>query len=314
MSPRLLDPAAGEPGHAARTPVPARGLAARLAAGLSPRGARRLQRLGIPLAALLLVGFFVLLGFPWDRVRDLVALRLGQATGSRVVMRQLGPTLFLLGPGVVARDVVASWPDGRRLELERARVRPAFSLAWLRGRPALGLDLAAPVGRTRGTLVTGPQPRFDGSVRGLDLALLPLQQVLPGASLEGRADLEAALELRPDGPRGELQFVAQEGSLTIPGLPLALPYTTLRGTLQFRDETALELESLVLEGPMLAAQASGSVGRAPRLAMAPLALVLRLQASDASLRPMLASAGLRVGPDGSAEVQISGTPSQPVLR
>jgi type II secretion system protein N len=279
-----------------------------------PRWLVRLRRLGIPLAALLLTSFFVLIGFPWERVRERVAHQIGAATGSTLTIGSLAPAFGLFGPGFQASHVVVSWPDGRRFDLAEARVRPAPSLSWLRLRPALYVDAQTPQGRTSGKLTLGTPYRFAGSLSDIQLAALPTAQLIPGASLEGHAQLDGDLELRSDGPRGELRFEASEGSLTIPGLPIALPYTTLHGTLRFADETAIAIESLVLDGPMLSAQASGTLARAPQLQTAPLDMELRLEARDASLRPLLAQAGLRVGPDGSATVKITGTPSRPILR
>ena len=153
----------------------------------------------IPVAAALLTLLFVVTGFPYDRLAPAVAARVSQVLGAQVSIASLGPSLSLLGPGVRASGLSVLWPDGSQLRLDSLRVRPAWSFAWLRGRPAFALRLAAPLGQVNGTLIVGSAPGFDGTVRDLELAKLPLQNLVPGASLDGKASGDLDLTNTPGG-------------------------------------------------------------------------------------------------------------------
>jgi type II secretion system protein N len=268
----------------------------------------------IPVAAALLTLLFVVTGFPYDRLAPAVAARVSQALGAQVSIASVGPSFSLLGPGVRASGISVLWLDGSQLKLDSLRVRPAWSFSWLRGRPALALRLAAPLGQVNGTLTLGSAPGFDGTVRDLELAKLPLQNLVPGASIDGKASGDLDLTNTPGGARGSFHVEARDGSVALPNLPFALPYTTLRGEVQLTDAALAELSSLELEGPLLSVRASGSVGRAALVLAAPLNLTLKLKVKDASVGPWLAAAGLHVGADGSSELRITGTAGQPLLR
>lgn len=275
---------------------------------------RSVRRIWIPVGCVLLTLFFFLHGFPWDRVGSMASERISALTGARVTMRSLSPSLGLLGPGIAAEGVTATLASGNTIELEHARVRPAWSLSWLRGRPALAVDLRGPLGGAAGTAYLGSEPGFDGRLTDLDLAKLPVTNLGPGAAADGRADADADVRLGPDGPRGTLRIDARDGSLSLPNVPLALPFATIHAEVELTDAALVQIGAFDLDGPLLAVQASGSVGRAPFLTGAPLQLEVRLDAKDASVRPLLGEAGLRVGPDGAAQVRVLGTVGQPIVR
>jgi type II secretion system protein N len=273
---------------------------------------RPLLWLGIPLAAVLLTGFFVFLGFPYDRVREGLSAQLGAATGARVVIRELGPGLSLGGPVLVAQGVSAELPDGTALQLDRARLRPAWSTAWLSGNAALAVDLAAPEGRLRGTVYAGGEPGFDGSLEGLDLEQLPVESWVSGLALDGLASAEIDLRQTADGPSGRVELRAVDGSLGLPGLPLALPFNTLASDVDLGEHT-VSLERLELEGPVLSARGEGRVGPGADLPRSPLDVKLHLEVRDENLRPALAGM-VHLDPDGSADLRLMGTLAQPRVR
>jgi hypothetical protein len=97
-------------------------------------------------------------------------------------------------------------------------------------------------------------------------------------------------------------------------VPLALPFATLHAELALTDAALAQIDTFALDGPLLGATAKGSVGRAPFLNAAPLQLELRIEAKDASIRPLLSQAGLRFGSDGAAQLRVLGTVGQPLLR
>jgi len=268
----------------------------------------------IPVGAAVLTLLFVVTGFPYERLAPSVAAKASQALGAQVSIASVGPSLSLLGLGVRGSGIVVAWPDGSQLKLDSVRVRPAWAFAWLRGRPALALRLAAPLGQAKGTLTLGPEPGFDGTLSNLELGKLPFQSFVPGASIDGKANSDLDVTTTLAGARGSVHVEARDGSLGIPNLPFALPYTSLRTDVRLTDAALAEVSSFELEGPLLSLRGSGSVGRAALALAAPLNLTLRVQAKDAAVGPMLAAVGLRMGADGSAELRITGTAGQPLLR
>ena len=273
---------------------------------------RPLIWLGVPLAALLLTSLFVFLGFPYERVRESLAAQIGAASGARVEIARLRPGLSLLGPALVAEDIAATLADGSRWEVERARLRPAWSLAWLRGGAALAIDVAAPLGRARGTLYAGGEPGFDGELSEVALARLPLAALVADLALDGTAQADVDLRATPGGPRGSVALRARSGSLGLPGLPVALPFETLETELELGD--AVQVRTLSLDGPMLSLHGEGRLGPGTPLSQAPLDVQLSLEVREASLRPMLQSLGVRPGADGKAELRLAGSAARPLVR
>lgn len=285
-----------------------------MSAILSNPSLARLQRIGLPIGAVLLTLFFVAVGFPYDRVRDLVAARAGQALQARVRMASLGPSFSLLGPGVHVTGLDATLANGQRVTLDEATVRPAWSTSWLRGRPSLHVDVSGALGRAAGTLTLGAEPGFDGDLYDVDLAKLPLESALSGLSLDGIATGSVDVQRTATGPRGRFDLEAKGGSVALPGIPVALPFETLAAKALLTDQYLAEGLAVNLQGPMLTAQISGNVGQAPMPMAAPLDLQVRVQVVDPSLQPMLAGTGLRFGPDGSADMKLTGTAGRPLLR
>jgi len=279
-----------------------------------PRLPRWLFVLGVPLVGVVLVAFFVFLQFPFERFREVLAGQTGAALGADVTIGEIAPALTVGGPGFVARDVRIHWPGGENASVAAASLRPAWSLSWLRGSPAFRLDADSDVGGVAGTLTVGAAPGFDGRLSGVALARLPIERFTQGASLDGDLDLEADLSWRDGTPVGETRFLARSGSLSARQLPVDLPYEELRGTIRFGDDGSLTLDDIALGGPMLSAELSGGTQPGPSLWLAPLELDLHLQVSDPNLRPTFRSSGLRLGPDGSADLRVRGNLAAPVVR
>ncbi len=275
---------------------------------------REVRVVWIPVACVLLVIVFFLSGLPTDRIGELASRKLGAALGTRVTIGALGPAVSWRGPVLSASEVRIALADGSSLTFDRARVRPALSLRWLRGQPALAIDAAGPAGRIDGTLYPSGEPRFDGTLAEVDLARVPLAGALPAGSFEGRATASGRVHWSAAGPQGEFELVARDGSLALPSLPIALPFATLQASVAMTDAAFAEIRSFAIEGPMLAASASGTIGRATPFGVAPLSLQAKVEAREASLRPLLQSAGLRPDASGVANVTIGGTAGHPSLR
>jgi type II secretion system protein N len=274
---------------------------------------RLLRVIGIPLAGVLLVAFFIYWGFPYDRLATRIEMEAGRALDARVEIQEIGPRLALLGPGFQARGVRALWRDGRTLELDRAAVRPAWSLSWLRGHPALYAELEGPPGALSGTW--SRDGAWQGELDDVDLSALPLATVLPGAGAQGRLNADVDLRVKDALPEGTVTFQAHSGSLQLPNLPMPIPFETLEGDLVFGDESSrVQVNSLSLSGPVLSASGQGTVGRAERFAQAPLDLSLEIQARQEGVQSLLRSAGLQLDRKGSARLRISGSVRAPQVR
>ena len=266
----------------------------------------------IPLVGLLLFLLFLHLGFPYDRLAGLVAAQLGRATQSQIEIAELTPRLSLGGPGLEATGLTAVTRSGARIQFERAFLRPAWSLAWLRGNPAIYVDLAGTLGEAQG-VATLRRPGFRGELHGIELAHVPVGAALPGGSLRGVADVELDLALGEAGPEGSSDFQVANGALGLPGLALQIPFTSLVGELRLGGDNLAELANLELEGPLVSARASGTLGHAARVEAAELKLELDLTAQP-GLRGPLQAAGIALAADGTAKLQVTGTPGRPQIR
>jgi type II secretion system protein N len=267
--------------------------------------------LALPLAGLLVFAFFLHRGFPYDRLGGALAARVAGATGAQVRIGELVPRFSLGGPGLEATGVDVTTAGGSRIAIERIFVRPAWSLAWLRANPAVRVDANGSFGEAHG-VATLRVPGFRGSLKGIELAGLPLDTALPGALLRGPADLELDLEVGGSGPEGSARFAVGRGLLGFTGLPMQLPFTSFAGELRLGGGSWAELHGASLEGPMISATGGGSLGLAASLLEAPLALDLELTASP-GLRPQLATRGVKLGPDGMGRLLLTGTLAQPRL-
>lgn len=274
---------------------------------------RWVRRRAIPLGAVALTLFFFVTGLPSDRIGAFATAKIRGATGADVTIRELGLG-FGLPFALSAQGVSLRFAGADPIELERAKLRPAWSLSWLRGAPAFAVDVAGPLGSADGVVTLGDEPGFDGDVEGVALGKLPLDAWLPGASADGTLALDGAVRRTATGLRGEVALDLRDGSVSLPNVPVALPYASLRGTLRFTDANAVEIDDLALDGPMLAGTVKGTVGHAAIATQAPLALTVHLEAREPSLRPVLASQGLRLGPDGAADVTIAGSVSAPSVQ
>jgi type II secretion system protein N len=279
-----------------------------------PRLPRRLVAVVLPLALLVLVGIFLLALFPYGRFHELVVARLSQATGARVSLEHLEGGLSIGGPSLTATSLLLRWPDRRALLLERTSVRPAWSLSWLRGEPALHLEATGPAGSIDGSVWPSSEPAFAGQVRGIQLSLLPLDHLANPLPVLGRLDALIDLRTGPAGSIGEIRFEAREGSIALPSLPFDVPYQEAHGDVERSESGAFVVRELELTGPMLSASATGSIAANRRPEEGALDLEVDLVVVDPTLRSMVQSYGLQLDADGAARLQVSGTVSRPILR
>jgi len=276
-----------------------------------PRG---LLAVVLPLASLLLVVIFALILFPYGRFAHVLTARIAQATGASASLDTLEGGISVGGPSLRATGLLLRWPDGQELLLEGARMRPAWSLSWLRGEPALHLDTKGPAGSLAGTVWPGPGPAFDGRARGIDLSLLPLDHLADPLPVLGTVDAEIDLRSGPNGPAGEVRFEAREGSIALPQVAFGIPFEKAHGELARSESGAVTVRELELSGPMLSAAVEGSIGPSRRPEDGALDLEMDLSVADPALRSMIQPYGIRFDGKGAAHVRVSGTVANPFLR
>jgi type II secretion system protein N len=278
-------------------------------------GAPVWQRIALVVGCIALFLLFCAVRFPYGRFRVPLETQLERATGAEIEIGSLrgrpGPALVTL----VAAPVHVDFEDGRSLALESAAVRPAWSLSWLRGAPALHVDVRAAAGRVRGTLwADAAAPGFAGRLDDVDLSVLAgFVPALGEVDLQGRVDADLGLWLGAGGPRGELSLHARDGSLTPPGVPVAVPFQTLQAEAHRAEEGPLELARVSLDGPLLSGSLHGTIGPAPAPADAPLDLEVAIDRIDPALAAVAGPRGARRAAAG-ASLRIGGTLGEPVVR
>ncbi len=280
---------------------------------------RRTITVVLPAVYLVLTLFFVLMRFPYEHVAGGVVEQVEESTGMRLEIEELGPYLGLLGPGFQAHNVVAVPREGGMIQIDRLRLRPAWSLSWFRGDPAVHVGVRSPVGEVDGAVVIGDPMGFDGSVTRVDLSAPAVRDWMPIDGLDGRLTATGDLAFAEGVPlpEGDLELLIEEGSVVVPGSPLAIPFDRIEGGFVFGGESKLRSEGIQVTGPMLDATASGRLGDGnpgARWSRAQLELEVELQVKEPVARSALRGAGVRLERDGTATFEIGGTLSSPQIR
>jgi type II secretion system protein N len=280
-----------------------------------PPISRRTLVLGVPAAGILLIALFIYLGFPYAQLGERIAAEVKRREGIALQFQDVGPDLQLAGPGIEATGVRATLPSGAAVRIDELRLRPAWSLAWLRGDPAFHTEVESEqLGSASGTLVLGETPGFTGDLMDVAVQRLPLPPGSPFGAIDGLVNARLDVALGPDGaPQGEAQVDAREGSLQLPGFALAIPFATLSGELAFGGDAWVAVNRLDLEGPMASAKVTGNVLPAASFAQAPLRLEAEIVAKTA-LQNAMRQAGVRFDRSGAAKLRVTGTVAVPNIR
>jgi type II secretion system protein N len=278
-----------------------------------PRGLRRRQVASLALGAFALTALLMVVRFPYDRLALAIAQRVERDTGTRITLGEVSIGLVRWGPGITARGVQIAQPDGTRLDLDRLGVRPALALAWLKGQPALATEVESARGGASGVVTFGAEPGFDGRLLDVDLEQLPQSRIGAPLQLKGHADADLDVVLREAGPDGDVEFEARDGLLTHPNLPLPIPFQKLTGEIALGGDAWAAIRKFELTSPLASGHASGSVGRSPQFASAPLRLEIDLTVSGA-VQGSLRAQGIAIGNDGQIHLNVAGTPARPVVR
>jgi len=266
----------------------------------------------IAVACTLLTLFFFVVRFPYDVFRAALVSQLAALTGAEVEVGGLSGGLGLGGLSLVAEPVMLRWPSSS-VALDRAELRPAWSLSWLKGQPALYADLRAPAGRLAGTFWPGERLAFAGDVRELVLEKLPpdLLAAAQGFALTGRLDADADLAFENGALAGDLEVDIQDGAFAPPGSPLSIPFDRFQAELALDPQGSLQVHSADLAGPMV----EGSMqGRVQMAADPSFDLQVELRVADPNLRDSVAPLGVTLDAEGRASMRLQGTASNPILR
>jgi type II secretion system protein N len=269
-----------------------------------------------PVAALVLILFFIFVGFPYDRL----ALRLSQTLESRVNLRvrigELSPHIGLGGPGISASQVLVKREGSQTVAVEQLVVRPAWSLSWFWGQPAIHLDLRSEEAVGSGTLTLGDTGGWKGILEGVPVGQLPFE-LLERLDIDGTLDASVDLHLAAAEAGGELagqvDFDLRNGSLRAEGLPVALPFERLHGRLDFGGDHYISVSTLELQGPLLDGTIQGNLGYADAPGAQPVSIDLAYSVHDESLAEMLSSMGSRRQGD-RGQLRVTGTLANPVIR
>ena len=117
--------------------------------------------------------------------------------------------------------------------------------------PSEGVPVSAPVSGSNvahdgapdpavyvsGAIAVGNPIAIDGSVESLDLAVLPIAKYVDGLNLRG--SLDAEIDLHYDAEEnwiGSVTLSVEDGSVGLPGQPVAIPFATLDAQLSLGPE------------------------------------------------------------------------------
>ena len=274
---------------------------------------RPLIAIGVPCAGVLLIAFFLIRGFPYDELGELIANRIEQSHGIHLAFGDLGPALQFAGPALECTQLQATFPDRSLQQIDRALVRPAWSLSWFTGEPAFHVELESSSGRANGTLRWNGVASWVGTIRDARPELPPIADWIPIGAFEGALDATIDVSMGELGPEGLVEFEIREGSISVPGFSAPLPFESLTGALSLGGDAYAKLTSLSFEGPITSGSGSGKIGRAERLEQAPIGFEFQIDIATGHGRTFR-GAGVKINPGGSALAKISGTVAKPKVR
>ncbi|HEU4429646.1 MAG TPA: type II secretion system protein GspN [Myxococcota bacterium] len=273
---------------------------------------RLLRALGVALLSVLAVAAIALLFLPYERAAPALGAAIERETRIATQIAELGGGVSARGPYLEARGVALRWPTGETLALDSLRISPALSLSWLRGVPQLHVTLSGPFGDFDGSL---SRELMRGDLSRFDLAQLPASWFgAGGAWLAGAVEARVHLARLSEQWSGSVQLDGGEGSLALPGAPIAIPYETITAMFRLDEVGTLRIESLALAGPMVSARAHGEIAAGyAGPATGAIAIDADVDRIDPALLPALAQYGVALGETGAGHLTISGTPDQLLL-
>jgi type II secretion system protein N len=271
-------------------------------------------KFGTPIAAIALTSFFILLGFPYHHLTNRIAASFASSIGVEIESADSGLTFGLAGPGFEFEDIRIETQTGDVYRLDDAQLGPAWSLSWFTGTPTLFYEAHSVLGESQGTVRTGAEIGWEGSIANLTLADLTFLETMLPFSLTGTLSAEGDVQSPGGVPQGPLSFDLHDGVLGHPNLPQDVPYKTIQGKLAFGGEQRVSVETFELTGPLVTFSAAGSVGQADTMLNSPLDIDITLKNVRGQMRSIVQLMGGRVEQDGSSKMHIGGTFNNPIVK
>jgi type II secretion system protein N len=275
---------------------------------------RPLIAIGVPCAGVLLIAFFLIRGFPYDQLGELIANRIEQNHGIHLAIGNVGPTLQLAGLALEGTQLRVAFPNRVPQHVERALIRPAWSMSWLTGDPAFHVEVESPSGSVDGTLRWNGVASWVGTIRDARPELPPIADWIPIGGFEGALEATLDVSMGETGLEGLVEFEIRDGSASIPGFSVPLPFEKLTAAMSLGGDAYLKLNSLSFEGPLITASGSGKIGRAEPLAQAPIGFEFQLDFESELSKTMPRSERRKINQSGTALVKIFGTVAEPEIR
>lgn len=273
-----------------------------------------LVKFGTPIAAVLLTSFFILLDFPYHHLTHRAAAVASQALGLEIEAMESGLSFGLDGIGFRFEDVRVETPSGDFYDLDAARFGAGWSFSWFWGTPTLFFAVDSTLGHAQGTFRTGDDPSGSGSITEASLGDLDILKNLLPVQITGTLNAEGDIATSAGGPEGVLSFDLKDGLIGHPSLPIEIPFETLHGLFAFGGDQFVTVEAFDLLGPMLNFSLKGTVGRADAIGDGVLDLDISFKDVAPQMRSIAEMLGAKVRSDGTSNLHIGGTASNPSMR
>ena len=268
----------------------------------------------VPLCLALFLLFATLL-FPWDALGRRVAWEINRVSAAQIEVSALSPAITARGPVLRANDVTIRHPAVDRVRIFTLEIAPRFSRSWFEGEPALRLWAETGLGTADGVLRLGEAPAYVGRVIDVELSRLPLRLDTSNLQLGGRLDADADVAFDPGGTlRGRVAFESASLRLQTSLLPVQIPFTRTTGVVEILESGATRISEVILEGEAITGTLAGEIGLVHRSQSPPLDLTADLRVLDETLKRLAPGAGLRLGPDGTLTVKVSGSAASPKIQ
>lgn len=275
---------------------------------------RRLRGIGIPLAAVALTSFFILLGFPYHHLTNRAAAQAATSLGVEIEAEDSGFTIGFDGIGFRFRDIEVNTANGDTYPLDTLRFGPAWSLRWFLLDPILFFELDSTLGHAEGKVATGDALNARVSIRDAVLTKLPfLAQSLP-VQLTGTLSADADVQTVAEEFEGPIAFDLKDGTIQSAGLPTEIAFDTVHGEVTLGGEQLVTIQAFELLGPMFNVEATGRVGKAATAPARPLEFDIHFSDILAPLRGMIQGLGAKVTANGTADLRVRGTVAAPVFQ
>jgi len=266
-----------------------------------------------PIAIILIVVFVAIL-FPWDSVARRISHEIGTATGSKVSIGKLRPTISARGPVLVAHDVMIEHPAVDRVHVTTLEIAPRFSTSWFGAEPTLRVWADSALALIDGELRLGSSPSFVGHVGRVQIEELPLRLDASGFGIFGSIEADADVALDPRGVlTGRIEFESHDLMIQSDLLPLAIPFTHAVGVVEMLPNGTTRIVSFEFDGHVLKGELSGDIAMAHRSQSPPIDLETTLQVVDPGLRALAPSTGISFSRDGKVRLRLRGTLDAPEL-